>query len=104
VIAAVQTINLSLEKVRRILRLAGHEWRDEQGLTWLESAPKIKLLRVTDARKPYPLSKDEQRLLFSQLPDHLLRMALFKVYTGCRQEEMCSLRWEWERKVPELDT
>lgn len=43
-------------------------------------------------------------MLFRQLPDHLLRMALFKVNTGCRQEEVCSLRWEWERKVPELQT
>jgi hypothetical protein len=44
-----QTINLSIEKVRRILRPAAHEWRDEQGLTWLEAAPKIKLFPVTDA-------------------------------------------------------
>ena len=99
-----QTINLSIEKVRRILRLAAHEWRDEQGLTWLEAAPKIKLFRVTDARRPYPLSVDEERLLFRQLPEHLLRMALFKVNTGCRQEEVCSLKWEWEKSVPELHT
>ena len=38
-----KTINLSLEAVRRILRLAALEWRDERGMTWLETAPKIKL-------------------------------------------------------------
>jgi len=27
--------------VRRILNLAARKWRDEQGLTWLETAPLI---------------------------------------------------------------
>ena len=31
-------------------------------------------------------------------------MALFKVNTGCREQEVCSLRWEWETPVPELGT
>jgi hypothetical protein len=31
-------------------------------------------------------------------------MALFKVNTGCREEEVCSLKWDYEVKVPELDT
>ena len=31
-------------------------------------------------------------------------MALFKVNTGCREKEVCRLRWEWEYRVPELDT
>ena len=38
------------------------------------------------------------------LPPHLQRMALFKVNTGCREEDFCGLRWEWEVKVPELET
>jgi integrase len=99
-----KTINLSLEVVRRILRLAAHEWRDERGMTWLETAPKIKLFRVTDARKPHSLSVEEQEVLFRELPDYLLRMALYKVNVGSREEEVCSLKWEWERKVPELNT
>jgi integrase len=44
------------------------------------------------------------RLLFQQLPDHLAQMALFKVNTGCREQEVCGLRWDYEVKVPELDT
>ena len=28
-------------------------------------------------------------------------MALFAVNTGCRDQEICNLRWEWETKVPE---
>ena len=59
---------------------------------------------VTDARQPYPLSWDEQARLFQQLPAHLARMALFKVNTGCRDQEVCGLRWAWEVAVPELDT
>lgn len=31
-------------------------------------------------------------------------MALFKVNTGCRDQEVCGLRWEWEVEVPELET
>jgi len=29
-------------------------------------------------------------------------MALFKVNTGCREQEVCRLKWEYEVKVPEL--
>src|SRR5271167_1075366 len=94
----------ALETVRRILRLATDEWRDKQGATWLETAPKIKLFRITDARKPHSLSVEEQQFLFHQLPSHLLRMALYKANTGCRQEEVCSLRWEWEKPMPEFGT
>lgn len=31
-------------------------------------------------------------------------MALFVVNSGCRDQEICSLKWEWEAKVPELNT
>ena len=31
-------------------------------------------------------------------------MALFAVNTGCRDREVCSLRWDWEVRVPELNT
>jgi hypothetical protein len=48
------------------------------------------------SRKPYPLSWEEQSVLFAELPAHLQRMALFKVNTGCREQEVCKLRWGWE--------
>ncbi|HEX4240102.1 MAG TPA: tyrosine-type recombinase/integrase [Steroidobacteraceae bacterium] len=99
-----KTINLSLEAVRRILRLAALEWRDERGMTWLETAPKIKLFPVTDARKPHSLSVEEQEVLFRELPVHLLRMASYKVNAGNREEEVCSLKWAWEQKVADLET
>jgi integrase len=43
-------------------------------------------------------------VFFQELPDYLARRALFKVNTGCREEEVCSLKWEYEVMVPELDT
>lgn len=90
-----------MQVVRRILNLAENEWKDEYGLSWLVKAPKIKLESETDARKPYPLSPDEQVRLFNELPIHLRRMATFAVNTGCRDQEICSLKWEWEIKIPE---
>lgn len=97
-----RTINFGLQIVRHILNLAASEWMDENGLTWLQTAPKIKLLPISDARKPYPLNWEEQEKLFAELPDHLLQMALFAVNTGCRDREICSLKWAWEVKLPEI--
>ena len=99
-----RTINYSLQVVRRILHLAANDWRDQSGLTWLAVAPKIHFLTESDRRKPYPMSWEEQGQLFLELPPHLQRMALFKVNTGCREAEVCGLRWDWEVMVPELDT
>lgn len=99
-----RTINHELQVVRHILNLAATEWIDENGLTWLFVAPKIKLLSEHDLRKPYPLSWDEQNKLFKELPIHLRKMGLFAVNTGCRSNEICNLKWEWEIKIPELCT
>ena len=99
-----RTINFGLQIVRHILNLAASEWMDDNGLTWLNNVPKIKLLSTKDARKPYPLNWDEQERLFNMLPAHLRQMALFAVNTGCRDQEICSLRWKWEMKIPELNT
>ena len=38
----------------------------------------------------------------NSLPDHLSRMALFVLNTGVRDDVVCSLRWEWEIRIPEL--
>ncbi len=97
-----RTINYGLQVTRRILNLASSEWMDENGLTWLQFAPKIKLLPEIDARKPYPLNWAEQERLFALLPFHLKEMALFAVNTGCRDREICRLQWKWEVQIPEL--
>jgi integrase len=98
-----RTINYAFQVVRRILNLAADEWMDEFGLTWIIRAPKIKLFAEDDKRPPYPLRWEEQDRLFNELPPHLKRMALFTVNTGCRDHEVCSLRWDWEYEVPGLN-
>lgn len=98
------TINRDLAVVRRILNLAARLWRDESDRPWLATPPLLQMHRHPDKRAPYPLSIQEQRLLFAQLPEHLARMALFKVNTGMREQEVVQLRWEWEVRVPELET
>jgi integrase len=50
------------------------------------------------------LAWDEQFRLLNELPNHLAKMALFKANTGCREAEVCNLRWEWEQRIPELST
>ena len=99
-----KTINNGLEVVRRILNRAARKWRDDYGLTWLETPPLLSMLEVDDARRPYPLSWEEQKSLLRNLPDHLSRMTLFKVNTGTREQEVCQLRWDWEIQIPELST
>ena len=99
---ATGTINHGLKIVRRIGNLAAGEWMDDHGLTWLESAPKVKLQPDNKKRQPYPLSWSEQQALFGELPGYLAQMALFAVNTGCRDQEVCGLRWEWEHQVPQL--
>jgi integrase len=99
-----RTINYPMEVVRHILNLAAGEWLDENGLTWLRSAPKIRLLPRSDAREPYPLSWDEQTKLFAVLPEHLRMMSLFAVNTGLRKSEVCGLRWDDEVEIEALET
>ena len=70
----------------------------------LAHAPKVKLFREDDKRPPYPFSPAEQVRLFHELPSHLTKMALFKVNTGCLEQEICNLRWDWEVPVTELNT
>jgi integrase len=98
------TVNHGLQVIRRIVNLAAGEWVDDQGLTWLQAPPKIKLLPNNSKRQPYPLSWEEQTRLFRELPTHLEEMALFAVNTGCRDAEICGLRWDYEIEVPELGT
>ena len=91
------TVNRSFEVVRRILNLCARKWRHPSGMSWLETVPLIEMERNPLARKPYPLSWAEQALLFGELRyDPNGQMALFKVNTGLREQEVCHLRWDWE--------
>ena len=97
----MRTINHGLKMISHILNLAV-DWIDENGLTWLDRVPKIKLLPEHDARPPYPITWEEEDRLMAVLPDHLRRMALYAMNTGSRDKEVSWLKWEWEKRVPEL--
>ena len=100
-----RTVNIALERVIRILNLCARKWRDEQKRPWLDVVPMIsKLEEKRTKRSPYPMSWEEQSILFAELPDHLRRMALYKVNSGSREQEVVKLRWDWEIPVPELKT
>lgn len=94
-------INRALAVVRRILNLAARAWRDEFGLTWLETSPMIPDVKGP-SRDPYPLDWDEQALLLRHQPDHLARMSLFMANSGAREMEVVMLDWRWEVYLPEL--
>jgi|SRR5690554_86626 len=95
------TVNRSLAVARRILRLCAELWRDECGMTWLDTAPMIPDVDWQDSREPAPITWAEQGRLFQELPGHLKDMAEFAVHTGCRESEICALRWEWEVSLPD---
>ena len=100
-----RTVNIALQRVVRILHLCERKWRDANKQPWIDRVPVIRMLDEKEGqRQPYPLGWEEQKVLFSCLPAYLQVMALFKVNTGLREQEVCKLRWDWEIKVPELDT
>ncbi|MFU1915198.1 tyrosine-type recombinase/integrase [Bordetella avium] len=101
---APRTVNIALQRVVRVLNLCARKWRDEHKRPWLDSVPLIEMLSEKNSRQPYPMGWDEQEVFFAELPPHLRPMALYKVNTGCREQEVCKLRWEWEIHVPELRT
>ena len=47
-----------------------------------------------NGKKPYPITREEQNRLMAQLPDYFLaNIVLFALNTGCRDQEMCRLKW-----------
>jgi integrase len=101
------TAKRHLEVVRKVLSRAHHKWRlpPDYQKPWLQVVPDITMPKLTDARQPRPLSWEEQAKLLPLLPAHLQRMVvLFALNAGLRDSEVCGLRWEWEVKVPELNT
>lgn len=102
--AKSSTVRRELSVVRRVLKLACRVWRDASHAPWLMTDPLLEMPDWNDQARPYPLTWEEQRRLFLLLPDSLTEMALFAVNTGCRDRIVRELRWEWECRVPELNT
>lgn len=106
------TINRDLEIIRTILLSAWRLWRCEfTGRPWIDCEPLIKMLPTQPRRgskalehsaETYSLSWAEQDRFFPLLSPEIRQMALFKVNTGTREQEVCLLRWDWEYDVPDL--
>lgn len=103
---APKSVNNAIGVVSAVLNRAARVWRGEDGTPWLKQAPPRLSRLSTKGRqaKPYPLSWTEQDRLLKELPGHLSDAALFAVNTGCREQEVCQLRWVWEVAVPDLET
>ncbi|MCF8004564.1 MAG: hypothetical protein K9L32_10245, partial [Chromatiaceae bacterium] len=102
---APKSVNNAIGVIARVLNLAARSWRDEKGRPWLQHAPPL-LSRLSVKGKQaraYPLSWVEQERLFKELPSHLANAALFTVNTGCREQEVCQLSWQWEQRISDLD-
>lgn len=101
-----KSINNVLGIVSTVLNRAARVWRDVDGRPWLTQAPaRISRLSIKGAQaKPYPLSWAEQDRLIKALPRHLADAVLFAVNTGCREQEVCQLRWDWEVALPAMQT
>lgn len=103
---APKSVNNGIGVVSAVLNRAARVWRNEDGTPWLRQAPpKLSRLSVKGRQaKPYSLSWDEQDNLFREFPRHLADAALYDVNTGCREQEVCQLRWDWEVAIPDLET
>jgi len=101
-----KTINNVLGIVSTVLNRSARVWRDKDGNPWLTQAPAlISRLSVKGKQaRDYPLSWSEQDRLIKALPRHLADAALFGLNTGCREQEICQLRWDWEVQLPEMET
>lgn len=95
------TVNRSLEVVRTILNRAARAWRDDNGQPWLLTAPPLITMEKENRRQPHPLSWEEQDELLPLLPSHLQKTVLFAINSGLRDDNVCGLRWSWERPIPE---
>jgi len=103
---APKSINIALGVAATVLNRAARVWRDEKGRPWLSQAPAIlsRLPLAGRQERSYPLSWSEQDRLMGFLPRHLADAVLFAINTGCREQEVCQLRWSWEIELPDLDT
>jgi integrase len=103
---APKSINNALGWVATILNRAARVWRDVEGRPWLAQAPaRISRLPLKGKQaRSYPLSWEEQNRLLKDMPRHLADAVLYGINTGCREQEICRLRWDWEVEIPASKT
>lgn len=100
---SARTINYALIVLNIIGNKAVKRWRGSGGkplIAFWNSVPSIdseeaKTLGLRPKRVVGPISWEEQTVLFNELPELNRDMCLFKVNTGCREQEVCQLHWSW---------
>ena len=100
---SARTINYALTVLNTIGNRAVKRWRGSGGkplIPFWNTVPSIDLeeaknLGLRPKRVVGPISWAEQTVLFNELPELNRDMCLFKVNTGCREQEVCKLRWDW---------
>ena len=100
---SARTINYALTVLNIIGNRAVKRWRGSGGkplIPFWNSVPSIdsgeaKALGLRPKRQVGPISWEEQTVLFNELPELNRDMCLFKVNTGCREQEVCQLHWSW---------
>jgi integrase len=95
------TINHHLKVLQKILNDASKVWKDEDGNSYLNATPVIRLLPV-DATEGHPLTLLQENKLFNLLPEYLRDASGLVMNTGLRNSAAARLRWEWEVTIPEL--
>lgn len=103
---SIRTINYPLQVLNIIGNKSAKRWRNSAGepmipywnCVYLVNKEEGKALGLKPKKIPYPLSWEEQDAFLDELPLHLKRMFLFKVNSGCREQEVCKLRWKWLKK------
>jgi len=95
------TINHHLKCLQKILNDASKVWKDEDGNSYLDATPVIRLLPV-ESTEGHPLTLVEEKNLFHFLPEYLRDAAGFVLNAGLRNSAAVRLRWEWEVVIPEL--
>lgn len=80
------TVNRMLALLRSVLRRAFLEWE------WIESVPRIRMLREPKRRVRFLTLKEAQELL-SHLPEAVALMATFSLATGLRKSNVTGLQW-----------
>jgi integrase len=81
-----RTINVILQLIRSILRLARDEWE------WIDAIPVIKLRKQPKGRVRWITHEESMRLL-AELPPHLADMVAFSLAAGLRASNVCNLQW-----------
>ena len=80
------TINTKLSVLSRLLGCAV-----EEGI--IESVPKMPFFTLRNGRTRV-LTKEEEEVLFANMPPDYRALCVFLLYTGCRLSEALRLRWE----------